>query len=146
MIYSLWAFCAGMAFTIQSGLNSQLRQVIGNPIQASFFSYLGGTVTMLICLIFGSMSVLPSVSILGKIRWWQMTGGMFGAFYVYAIIMTVLKIGSANMFSLIVAGQLLLAVIFDHFGLLGFNVHKLTVLRLLGVVVMVMGVYMIQKN
>lgn len=118
MIYSIWAFCAGMAFTIQSGLNSQLRQVLGNPIQASF------------C----------------EIRWWQFTGGMFGAFYVYAIIMTVLKIGSANMFSLIVAGQLLLAVLFDHFGLLGFNVHKLTTLRLLGIVILVIGVYVIQKN
>jgi transporter family-2 protein len=115
-------------------------------MQASFVSYLGGTVTMLICLILGGTSVLPSASLLGGVRWWQLTGGMFGAFYVCAIIVTAVKIGSANMFSLMVAGQLLLAVLFDHFGLLGFNVHKVTVARFCGIVLLVAGVYVIQRN
>ncbi len=145
-MYCIWAFCAGMAFTVQSGLNSRLSQVIGNTMQASFVSYLGGTVTMLACLILGNMSVLPSTSLLGGIRWWQLTGGMFGAFYVCAIIATAVKIGSAGMFSLMVAGQLFLAVLFDHFGLLGFDVHKGTAARFCGIVLLVAAVYVIQKN
>lgn len=140
------AVCAGMAFTIQSALNAQVRQLTGNPFQASLYSYVGGTVTFLVCLFIGNMSVIPPNSILTEIKWWQLTGGMFGAFYVYAIIMTVDKISSANMFSLLIAGQLLLAVLFDHFGLLGLNIHKLTTFRLLGIVILVIGVYIIQKN
>jgi transporter family-2 protein len=50
------------------------------------------------------------------------------------------------MFSLMVAGQLLLAVLFDHFGLLGFDLHKVTTARFFGIVLLVAGVYVIQKN
>ncbi len=135
-----------MAFTLQAAVNSQLRHTIGNPLLASFISFFGGTVTLFVCLFFCNNSFLPSVAAIDKIRWWQLTGGILGAFFVYVAITTVVKIGSANMFSLIVAGQLLLAVLLDHFGLLGFTAHKATALRLLGIALLILGVYIIQKN
>ena len=46
-------------------------------------------------------------------------GGLLGAFYIFTTIFTSPKIEFANMFSLVICGQILLAVISDHFGLLG---------------------------
>ena len=50
------------------------------------------------------------------------------------------------MFSLVVCGQILFAVIFDHFGLLGNQIHLLTPLRTLGIIFLVLGVYIIQTH
>ena len=50
------------------------------------------------------------------------------------------------MFSLVICGQILLAVIFDHFGLLGNQIHLLTPIRTLGVILLILGVYIIQTH
>ncbi|NCD09614.1 MAG: EamA-like transporter family protein, partial [Negativicutes bacterium] len=54
--------------------------------------------------------------------------------------------GFGNMFSIIVASQIILAIIFDHFGLLTGQPHLISNMRLLGVGLLVVGVYLIQNN
>ncbi len=50
------------------------------------------------------------------------------------------------MFSLVVAGQIISAIIFDHCGRLTGSIHTITPIRLVGVVLLIVGVYMIQTN
>jgi transporter family-2 protein len=50
------------------------------------------------------------------------------------------------MICLIVAGQLLTAMILDHYGLLGFKLHQINGWRMAGGVLIVAGVYLILKN
>jgi transporter family-2 protein len=49
------------------------------------------------------------------------------------------------MLSLLIAGQMLAAVVLDHFGWAGFSVQGVSLLRLVGVVLLVTGAVMIQK-
>jgi len=44
-----------------------------------------------------------------------------------------------------VAGQLIFAVVFDHFGLLGFPVKSVSLFRLAVVILMIAGVYLVRK-
>ncbi len=69
-----------------------------------------------------------------------------GSFYIFTTIFVSPKIGFANMFSLVICGQIILAVIFDHFRLLGNQVYLLTPLRSLGIILLVLGVYIIQTH
>ena len=73
-------------------------------------------------------------------------GGLLGGFYVLVGILASPRIGFANLFSLVVAGQILLALLFDQFGAFGNPVHALNPLRAAGAALLVLGVYLIQTH
>jgi len=54
-------------------------------------------------------------------------------------------VGVAPTVTLIVAGQLVLGVALDHFGLLGAEVRHLDLQRLIGVIVLFVGVWLIVR-
>jgi transporter family-2 protein len=55
------------------------------------------------------------------------------------------RIGVAMTISLIIAGQLITALVMDHFGLLGLEVRQVTPLRVAGVVLVGLGAVLIRK-
>ena len=65
--------------------------------------------------------------------WWAWTGGLSGAVYGLAAVIFASQLGAATLTSLVVAGQLMASVIFDHFGWIGFDVHPAGLGRILGV-------------
>ncbi len=145
MVYYLLAIIIGLGMTVQAGVNSQLRNVVGEPLTASLINFLVGTFVLLIFTIAaGKVSFSPAG--LTDFSWWKLTGGLIGAFYIYIMIIVVPKIGPANLFSLVVAGQMVTAVLLDHFGWLGFSLHPLNSLRFFGVILLIAGVYIIQNN
>jgi transporter family-2 protein len=73
------------------------------------------------------------------------TGGVLGAFFVTVTVVVARELGAVSMLSLLIAGQMLAAVVLDHFGWAGFSVQGVSVLRLVGVVLLVTGAVMIQK-
>lgn len=148
-IYYLLSLVSGFALTLQVGINGELRSKIGNPILSSLISFGVGTLGLAIVFLFtviNSSSILPTVNNIKNTSWWMFIGGLLGAFYIFTTIFTSPKIGFANMFSLVICGQILLAVIFDHFGLLGNQIHLLTPIRTLGVILLIIGVYIIQTH
>lgn len=144
MIYFFLAFCAGLALTVQTGVNTQLRSALQNPVAASLASFSVGTLVLFLCMYFYDGPV-PSLAALSLVSWWKWTGGILGAFIVYAIIVLTPEIGPANLLSLVVFGQVFLALLLEHLGLLGFTLHSVSALRLSGLVLLVVGVYLIQR-
>jgi len=131
------------------GINGELRSKIGSPILSSLISFAVGTIVLTVTFFFTVLSGYSSSQNLINIKntnWWMFTGGLLGAFYIFTTIFTSPKIGFANMFSLVICGQIILAVIFDHFGLLGNQIHTINSLRVLGVILLILGVYIIQTH
>jgi transporter family-2 protein len=145
LIYFIFAFLVGIATSVQSGVNSQLRQAVAHPIQAALISFGSGFVVLSVISL-TLRAPVPALETMRGISWWKWTGGLLGAIYVTTVIITVPRIGAGNLLSLSVAGQLLAAVILDHYGLLGFKEHGLTVWRLMGVLLIVLGVVLVVKN
>ncbi|WP_407252114.1 DMT family transporter [Klebsiella pneumoniae] len=54
------------------------------------------------------------------------------------------KLGATTVLALMVVGQMLLSLMLDHYGLLGIPVYPVTGIRLLGVVLLVLGVVLIR--
>lgn len=140
------AFVIGMATTVQAGVNSQMRLAIDNPILAAIISFSGGLTVLIFAFTFFNTGPVPSLESLRQVSWWKFFGGMFGSFYVLSVIFIVRELGPANMLALAVAGQLLAAIVIDHYGWLGFSLHPVSPLRLVGVAFLVVGVYLILKN
>ncbi len=145
-IYFLLAFLAGVGVSVQLGVNAQLRTAVTNPIISALISFSVGTVILAVYVLTTSRSAIPSMEVARGIDWWKWTGGLLGAIYVTTAIIIGPRIGAANFVSLVVAGQLLAAIAFDHFGYIGFPLHPVTLYRLLGALLIVAGVYLIQKN
>lgn len=145
-IFVIVAFLLGIANTTQSGVNSQLRFALDNPILAAIISFSGGLTVLVVSYTLFNNSEIPTLDAMRQISWWKFTGGLFGAFFVTSVIMIVNNLGPANMLCLIVAGQLISAIIIDHYGWLGFHVQPINLARITGVVFLVVGVYLILKN
>jgi transporter family-2 protein len=88
---------------------------------------------------------VPSVSLAARIPWWAWSGGLFGAIFIGLAILLVPQLGAATFIAMLVAGQMLASVAFDHFGLLGLAQRSVDFPRLLGVTLLIGGVVLIRR-
>ena len=146
LFYFLLVFIAGIGVTLQLGVNSQLRQVVGSPVLSALVSFLVGTSALLLYVLATARNTLPAWETFRGIAWWKYAGGMLGAFYITTVIIAAPRIGAANVLALIVAGQLLAALACDHFGWIGFTVQPVTVYRVLGALLIMGGVLLMQRK
>ena len=138
-------FVIGVALTTQAGVNSQLRVAINNPWLAALISFVVGTVFLGIIIV-ATRQTIPTIAELGSIPMYKYTGGVLGAFIVTGVIFSVQKIGSANAFALLIGGQMLVALVFDHFGMFGLPQSPVNIVKILGVFLLVIGAYLIIKK
>ena len=138
------AFIAGMMAPLQAGLNGKMGRAIGDPVYAALISFLVGTLGLLGYAIVTRVE-FTNIRHAANIHWTVWFAGLLGAFYVTSVIILAPRIGATLAFSLIVAGQMAMAVFLDHFGLLGVPVQSFGWLRLLGITLITAGVVLIRK-
>ena len=143
IIYYILAFVAGFGLITQTGVNSQLRATLGNPVLAAMVSFLIGTFSLLLYILIFERSNLGVLNNLRGMQWHKWTGGLIGAFFVTSVVIFAPRIGAANTMCLIIAGQILFALFLDHFGYLGFAQHSFNVWRFAGAVLVIGGVFLI---
>lgn len=146
IFFYLLALVAGMGIAAQGGINAQLRSVTGSPAIATLISFLVGTFIILIYLVLFERTSFTSLSQLRSMPLYKCTGGIIGALYVCSVVILAPKIGAANTLGLVVGGQMILAIILDHFGLLGFVQHSVNLYRIAGTILLISGVALIVKN
>lgn len=138
------AILAGMAMPTQATINSKLAESVQNPILAAFLSFAVGTVVLFAYII---LTGVPLSNLLASknapiIAW---GGGFLGAFFVTVMVTIVPRIGVALSFSLAIAGQMLITLIIDHFGLFGAAVKEVNLVRVFGAALITIGVVLIRK-
>ena len=82
-IYLLVSLMGGAILPVQVALNTLLKNHVGQPMQVTFISYLGGTITSLIICFFAQFP-LPTLTSLSQTSWWMWVGGCLGTLYVCA--------------------------------------------------------------
>jgi transporter family-2 protein len=81
----------------------------------------------------------------GPSQWYLYLGGALGVIILASTIFLVPKIGAAETFTAIVAGQLTLAVVVDHFGLLSVPRVEISLLRIAGIALVAVGAYLVVR-
>ncbi len=140
----LFAVAAGCGLSLQAGVNSELRTATGSGVWAAFISFLVGTIGLLFCS-FPPQSHWPSAAVVASVRWWVWTGGLIGAAYVYSTIMVAPRLGATTFFGIVIAGQVVTSLFLDNYGLLGFPLHRMNFMRMVGVVFLVGGAYLVRR-
>ena len=145
ILFMLAAFVVGALAPFQSAVNSQLGAKLSNPYQATFINFFVGLVLIFLCL---------ALTPMGLPEWRKVViqppalllGGVFGAVFVFSGIFFLPKIGALAFFSWMVAGQLCVSVLLDHYGLMGVAQQPLSLSRLVGVVLLVSGMLLVIKK
>ncbi|WP_300437373.1 DMT family transporter [Zoogloea sp.] len=140
------AALAGAALPIQAAINGQLRSFVGSPVLTSLISFFAGTV-VLAAVHFGMQGgSLPSVASVARTSPWMWLGGPLGTLFVLTAIIVTPRIGAASMIALVVAGQLCMALVLDHFGWIGLPGREVGAMRILGAGLLLAGAVLITRN
>jgi transporter family-2 protein len=131
----------GMAIGLQSPMASLISQKLG-ILESVFIVHLGGAIIALIPLLLygggklGQWRVVP---------WYALGAGFFGLVVIGALSYMIPRVGVAAAITTLVAGQLLIATILDHYGLLGAAIKSLDITRVIGMSVVLFGVWLTVK-
>ncbi len=136
---------AGAAITTQSAVNSQLRMALHQVLWAVFISYLGGSLVAG-ALLLASRTPVPALAELSNLKWYYWTGGLLGVGYVLTITFSLQRVGAAGLFALVVAGQLLTALLYDQLGIFSLQRSSLSISKLAGAALLVLGAYLLNRK
>lgn len=139
----LLVVAAGCSVAFQQLLNANLGKTLQSAWWSAFVSYFGGTIALvaLLVIVREPLFNVASATRAPLIAW---TGGIFGAMFIATSVIMIPRLGVATVMTLIVVGQLLSSVAFDHFGLLGMPQHQITFVRLLGAACLIAGAVMVR--
>ena len=128
----------------QAAINNKLAGYVESPILSAFISFAVGTLALFLYILATGVPLgnLLNAKNAPLIAW---IGGILGAFFVASTVVLVPRIGVALTFSLIIAGQMLITLVIDHFGWLGVPEKPISILRVLGVTLITIGVVLIRK-
>ena len=137
----LIGLAGGIAVGLQSPLSSLMSQRICT-LESVFIVHIGGAIAALLPLLFYSGGKLSQWR---TVPWYALIAGVFGLVVIGAVSYMIPRIGVAASIITIVAGQLLVGTLLDHFGLLGATQRTLDPTRALGLAVVLVGVWLTVK-
>ena len=140
----LMAALVGAGITIQVGMNATVRMTIGSPILAAIVNFIVGLTALVLLAVATGARVVPGS--VAAVPAWAWLGGLLGATYVAATTVLGPKLGAASFLALTLAGQMVAALLVDHYGVIGFPQSPLTPTRLLGTALLVVGVLLIMRR
>jgi transporter family-2 protein len=143
----------GFWLVILIGLIGGVAVGLQTPIAGAMGQRIGGTASSFVVHVSGM--ILSGVLLIlrggEKVRdwhtlpWYMLGAGFLGVVLFQTINITMPRLGSTMMIALIIIGQLLTGIIIDHFGLLGVATRHIDIPRLVGVVALLIGGYLIVR-
>jgi bacterial/archaeal transporter family-2 protein len=132
----------GAAVALQPSINARLAEKTGY-LQAATVSFAVGTLVLLLISLSSQQGSFRKAT---EADWWQMSGGLFGAFFVTMTIIGVPRIGTTAVLALTIVSQLVAGLVMDHYGVFGMRGIPVDFKRLLGVVLLLVGVALICRR
>lgn len=115
LVWVLLGITGGMAVGTQAAVNAALGRSVG-ILETAFFSFVVGAVCLGVMVAVMGRGNLMAVT---SAPWWQLIGGVLGGYYVFVIVSNVPRMGVAPTITTIIAGQMLIGLLIDHFGWFG---------------------------
>lgn len=135
------AVIGGVAVALQAQFTGIMDRNVGT-IESVFITYAsGGLLISLLMLILrggnlGAWHGLP---------WYALTTGALGLVIVGTISYSVPRLGLAVTFTILITSQFIIGTVFDHFGLLGAVVRPVSLSRMVGIVILLAGTWLIVR-
>jgi bacterial/archaeal transporter family-2 protein len=134
---------AGGLIALQAPINSTLGRAVGT-LQGALVSFVIGTAVLLV-LAAVAHGGLGAVGEARHVAPYYLMGGVLGAIYVTCALVTVRSLGAGGVTAATIAGQLGASAVVDHLGLLGVEREPITPVRVAGIALLAVGVFLVVR-
>ncbi|MCC1226459.1 DMT family transporter [Staphylococcus aureus] len=146
LLFYIIGVLVGMLIPIQTSVNSRLSLYTKSPFYTSFISFSVGT----ICLIILNIIINPEVFTIHfynnqSFNYTCVVGGLLGVSFLTGNLLLLPKLGATLTVIATVAGQIIMGVIIDTFGLFGATVHDFNLIKAIGVLLLIVGIVIMNQ-
>ena len=141
----LAALLVGAMIPFQLAFNAQLGVAMKSPYTAGLVIFVVGALAMLI-MIAVMKQPLPAANAIVNAPSTAWLGGVLASFYILAVVIVTPKLGVGTTVVLVISGQILFALVLEHFGAFGSMQHTFSWSRALGAVLVIAGVFAIRAH
>lgn len=136
------ALLAGAAIPFQAASNAMVGRALGHPLWATVASL---TVSMLMVVPVLLVLRVPAPNLAAALQApaWGWLGGVAGVIYVTAALMLTPRLGAGTFIVAVVAGQVIVSMLIDHYGWMGLPMRPVTWVRLAGIALILGGMAMV---
>ena len=138
-MYIVLAVSMGIVMSIYLPMNSSVSKYLGSTITANVTFFTGALLTsVMIFLVFGEFRSIHKIK---EVPVYLYSTGFISAFIVLGTTFLIPYLGARRFFILVVAGQILMAVLVSHFGILESPKDVVTIKKLVGAFLVIFGAY-----
>ena len=143
LVYLILSFVIGLFIALHLTMNAACGKMIGSTRAANFvFWSIGAFVAFLIWLLFPQRVLIKEISSVNPLL---LTAGAMGAVLILGVTWLVPKLGAGPMMVLLLAGQVVMATLLSHFGSLNLPQSPINLIKIIGVIFMLLGAYLVGK-
>jgi|LFRM01.1.fsa_nt_gb transporter family-2 protein len=140
IIAIFYAILAGSVVATQNVFSTQISHKIG-MWETTVIVHLFGLIFALIISFFFGKGSYKNISDINKL---YLLAGPLGVIIIFSVTMGVSKLGATFAIAIMVISQLSFATVIDSFGLFGMDKIPLNLTKLIGLVVMIIGLMIFQ--
>ena len=140
MFFLLITLAMGLLMPFQTAANSRLRQVVGPAYVSTLVSFSVSTLALLLVSMAAGIPILPTETMLAEAPWWSWFVGIVAVVTITIAIHLFKEIGQLQALIIPMFSQLIFSLLIDHFGWFGAKVIPLGANRIIGALLLVVGV------
>ena len=138
-----FALVAGVANAFQAGTNSTLAKTLGQPFLAALLIVGVSALVLAMAGLASGRLAMPSAGSFSAVPWWAWVGGILSSVLLLSQLFVAEAIGAGPFLGIIVVTGTVSSLLIDNYGWVGFKVHELNVWRIVGGVLMSLGVLLV---
>ncbi len=136
-LYLALAFAMGLTMSIYLPMNSSVAKYLGSTITANVTFFLVALLTsVLIFLLSGQVYTIHHLKDVPAFLYFA---GFISAFVILGTTFLIPHIGARKFFILLITGQILMAIVISHFGLLESPKDPVNMKKMIGAVLVLVG-------
>lgn len=142
-MFLVLAMLVGAIVPVQTAINTRLRISVGSPIAATFLSFVVAAVVSSVMALLATGELVPNLTVATAQPWWAWLGGFMGVMFIAGNIVLFPKLGPVQTVILPILGQAIMGLLIDRFGLFQSPRVAVGALRLVGALIVVLGIAMV---
>ncbi|MCY4358894.1 MAG: DMT family transporter [Gammaproteobacteria bacterium] len=144
LTYAAIMLLAGIGIPTMAALNAGLSERLQSPALGATILFGLATLLSIACLLI--FEDKPRSLLAENLPIYYYLGGFFVVFYIMSITWVAPNFGIGNAVSFVLIGQLISMMMIDQFGLMGAPQTSINLQRLIGVIIMAVGVLLVVRK
>jgi len=132
----------GISITLQAQFMGLMDRQIGT-LESIFITYGGGGLLIGLAMLLSRGGNLAAWQ---GVPWYALSAGALGLVIVGTIGYGTARLGLVTVFTTILAAQFISGALLDHFGILGADLRPLNLTRIAGIILMLLGTWLVLRQ